>query len=173
MDIGLLILRTALGLLIIGHASQKVFGCFQGLGLSATADLFDQWGFRPARPMVYLSGVTEGLGGALMISGLATPLAAAILTCSLIVACAPNWAHGLWAIRGGFELALLYATIAVALGFTGSGRYSLDGLLGVPNRAWIGATAAALGLLASVPVLGRRRMLLARTVDPPKTSLTP
>src|ERR1700694_4451776 len=103
MDIGLLILRIAFGVLIIGHGTQKAFGWFHGPGPSAVAELFNKWGFRPGRLMGFLPAGTECLGGLLVALGLATPLAAAMLLGTLVVACVPNLANGLWATRGGYE----------------------------------------------------------------------
>jgi putative oxidoreductase len=162
MDAGLLILRLVLGLLIIGHSTQKAFGWFHGLGPGPTAELFDKWGFRPGSVMVYLAATVECLGGLLTVLGLATPLAAAVLVGTLTVAGVPNLANGLWATRGGYELALAYASMAVVLGFTGSGRYSLDHLISLPHPHWTGPAVLAFGLLSSLPILLRRRMVLAR-----------
>jgi putative oxidoreductase len=160
VDVGLLILRLALGLLIIAHGTQKAFGWFHGMGPAATAELFDTWAFRPSRAMVYLASATECFGGLLMVLGLATPLATAMLVGTLSVACVPNLANGLWAARGGYELPLLYAAIAVAVGFTGGGRYSVDRVVGLPHPLWIGLAALVVGLLSTLPILARRRTLL-------------
>lgn len=162
MDIGLLILRLTLGLLIIGHGTQKAFGWFHGMGPTATAELFDKWGFRPSRAMVYLASATECFGGFLMVLGMATPLATAMLVGTMTVACVPSLVNGLWAARGGYEVALLYAAMAVVVGFTGSGRYSIDAVVGLPHPLWLGPAALAVGLLSTLPILARRRTLLGR-----------
>lgn len=172
MDIGLLILRVVLGLLVIGHGTQKAFGWFQAPGPSAMAALFDEWGFRPGRLMVYVAAVTECVGGLLIILGLATPLASAMLIGTMTVACVPNMVNGLWALRGGYELALIYAVMAVVVGFTGSGRYSIDYLLGVPQSPWTGPAAVVVGLGATVPILLRRHIILSRQA-PRTTSASP
>ncbi|AQZ60229.1 Membrane protein, distant similarity to thiosulphate:quinone oxidoreductase DoxD [[Actinomadura] parvosata subsp. kistnae] len=49
MDIGLLILRVALGALPAAHGAQKLFGWFGGHGLAGTAGFFDSVGYRPGR----------------------------------------------------------------------------------------------------------------------------
>ena len=162
MDFGLLFLRIALGVLILGHGTQKAFGWFHGMGLPATAGVFDKWGFRPGRTMVLLAVTTEFVGGILIVVGFATPLAAAMLIGTLIVACAPNLPNGLWATRGGYEVALLYVLMAVTLGFTGSGRYSIDHLIGLPQPDWLGLAVLAFGLVSTIPVLALRRRHLAR-----------
>lgn len=161
MDIGLLILRLVLGMLVIGHALQKAFGWFHGPGHAGTAELFDKWGIRPARAMVYVAAATECIGGVLVTLGLATPLSAALLIGTLTVACAANLANGLWATRGGCEVALVYTAMAATLAFTGSGRYALDALIGARQPLWAGPAALTLGLLSTLPVLARRRNILA------------
>jgi putative oxidoreductase len=166
MDIGLLILRVVLGLLIIGHGTQKAFGWFNGLGPAATAELFDKWGFRPGRAMVYVAAATECVGGLLITLGIATPAAAAMLVGTLTVACVPNLANGLWATRGGYEPALLYAAMAATLGFTGGGRYSVDALIGLPEPLWVGPAALTLGLVSTVPALARRHAVLTHEASP-------
>jgi putative oxidoreductase len=37
MDTGLLVLRIVVGLLLVGHGTQKLFGWFGGGGLNGTA----------------------------------------------------------------------------------------------------------------------------------------
>jgi putative oxidoreductase len=162
VDIGLLILRLTLGLLIIAHGTQKAFGWFHGMGPTATAELFDKWAFRPSRAMVYLAAAIECFAGILMVLGMATPLATAMLVGNLSVACVPNLANGLWAVRGGYELPLLYAAMAAVVGFTGSGRYSVDGVAGLPHPLWVGPAALVVGLISTVPILARRHALLSR-----------
>jgi uncharacterized membrane protein YphA (DoxX/SURF4 family) len=39
--------RTTIGLLFVGHGTQKLFGWFGGGGLDGTAGFFEQLGFRP------------------------------------------------------------------------------------------------------------------------------
>jgi putative oxidoreductase len=162
MDVGLLLLRVALGLMVFAHGTQKAFGWFQGPGLSVAAGLFEKWGFRPGRPLVLFSAACECVGGLLIILGLATPLAATVVLGILVVACSPAAANGIWATKGGFELPLMYSCIAAAVGFTGSGRFSLDDALGLRYPAWTGVAVLCLGLLSSVPALLRRHAVLAQ-----------
>jgi hypothetical protein len=44
-----LLARTTIGLLFVGHGTQKLFGWFGGGGLEGTAGFFEQLGFRPGR----------------------------------------------------------------------------------------------------------------------------
>lgn len=165
MAIGLLLLRIVLGAMIIGHGCQKARGWFRGAGLVATADLFARWGFRPGRPMAMLAATCEISGGVLVLAGLATPLASAMLIGTLIVASAANVRNGLWAAQGGFELAFLYASMALVLAVAGPGRWSLDYAVGLGHRTWWGALALGVGIVGSVPPLIRRRIALAVSTE--------
>lgn len=161
MEIGLLLLRTALALLLLGHAGQKVFGWFRGAGLEKTAAIFHGMGFRPARPMVLAAALAETAGAVLLLTGTATPLAAAIVCGTMIVAASANFSQGLWAQQGGYEVALTYGLIAAALAFTGPGGYSVDRVLGIDQpSAAVAAGALVLAVLAALPVLLRKRALL-------------
>lgn len=163
MDTGLLILRLALGLLLIGHGSQKLFGVFGGHGLDGTGGFFHSIGFRPGRPMALVAGLSEAGAGLLLALGLLTPLAAAGIVGTLFVAGSVHWKGGLWGQNGGFELPLLYSVAAVAVAFTGPGRYSLDNLVGLDDfsgSGW-GILAAAIGLLSGVVVVSRARKALS------------
>jgi putative oxidoreductase len=41
MEFGLLLLRVAVGLLFVGHGTQKLFGWFEGQGLERTGRFFE------------------------------------------------------------------------------------------------------------------------------------
>jgi putative oxidoreductase len=163
MDTGLLVLRLVLGLLLIGHGSQKLFGLFGGHGPEGTGGFFHSIGFRPGRPMALVAGASEVGAGLLLALGLLTPLAAAAVVGTLFVASSVHWKNGLWGQNGGFELALFYAVTAVALAFSGPGDYSLDNVVGLDhfNGSGWGVLAAALGLASGFVVVSRARRALA------------
>jgi hypothetical protein len=47
MDIGLLAIRIVVGLFLIGHGTQKLFGWFGGYGFVGTGRFFESLGYRP------------------------------------------------------------------------------------------------------------------------------
>lgn len=149
-DIGLLLLRLVFGGLLFVHGTQKLFGWFNGPGLSATASGFQHMGYDPGKFFATLAGLCEAVGGGLLFLGLVTPLAAAIVLGTMINAMHVTWPHGL----EGYETALLFAVVAVALGFTGPGRFSVD-----HGRPWQrhgivwGVGAVVLGVVAAVITL--------------------
>src|SRR3954463_356696 len=75
MNLGLLILRLAVGGFFIGHGAQKLFGSFGGPGLSGTAQFFESLGMKPGRQHATAAGVAEFAGGLLLVFGLFTPFA--------------------------------------------------------------------------------------------------
>lgn len=166
MELGLLLLRVLLGALVAGHGLQKAFGWFNGPGLTGIAKGFDAWGFRPGRRMAVIAALNETVGGALMVLGLLTPFAAAVILGTMIVASTPSFRNGFWAVRGGYELPFVYAAVAVCVGFTGPGAYSLDAVLGVPAGVLTGVAALVVGVVGALPVLALRRAALARQPGP-------
>ncbi|MDA8438820.1 MAG: DoxX family membrane protein [Propionibacterium sp.] len=157
LDLGLLILRLALGLLMAGHGAQKLFGLFGGHGLQGTGGFFASIGFRPGKAMALVAGVTELGSGLLLVLGLLTPLACAAVIGTLLVAGSVHAAKGLWGQNGGYELALLYALIGAALALTGPGSISLDSALGLQTSFGYGLGAIMLGIIAGGIMVARAR----------------
>ncbi len=130
LDAGLLLLRLVIGVAFIGHGGQKLFGLFGGGGIGGTAKFFESLGLAPGVPLAYLSGVGEFGGGLLLLVGLMTPIAAALIVVDMIVAIAfQNIKFGFFTIpAGGYEICLMVIAMAGALALAGSGAYSLDAL---------------------------------------------
>ncbi|HKE64418.1 MAG TPA: DoxX family protein [Micromonosporaceae bacterium] len=168
MNIGLLLLRVGLAGLLAGHACQKLFGWFRGLGPTGHGAVFDKWGFRPGREMAVLAGVCELVGAGSLAFGFLTPGGCAVVIGTMIVAATPNSSNGLWAHLGGSEVPVVYAGLGVVVALTGPGRFSLDRAFGFSALTDVGWSIAAIvvGLLATIPPLARRRAALRRTATP-------
>jgi putative oxidoreductase len=166
MDIGLLIARTVLGWLMAAHGAQKLLGWFGGHGLAGTAGFFETIGFRPGRTFAAAAAATEVTSGVLVAAGLLGPIGPALMLSVMIVAASVHWKGGLFATSNGIELPLLYAAGGVVLALTGSGRYSLDALLGMAN-AW--SQPMSWGAL-SVAVLGGGVNVALRRPGPTATA---
>ncbi|WP_225732307.1 MULTISPECIES: DoxX family protein [unclassified Nocardia] len=124
-DIGLLVLRVGFGGVLAAHGAQKLFGWFNGMGWQTTASVFDGMGYKPGKFFGTLAGLCEFTGGLLLVLGLVTPLAAAIVIGTMINAINVTWGPGLLG-KGGWEEPLLFALAALTLAFTGPGKFSLD-----------------------------------------------
>ncbi len=156
MSIGLLVLRVVVGTLFAAHGAQKLFGWFGGHGLQGTGGFFESLGYRPGRLMALVAGLSEFGGGALLVLGFATPLAAAAIVGVMINAIFTAKRNA--GLFGGYELDVLYAVVAASVAFTGAGSYSVDHLLGwtLSGAAW-GIGAIALAVVTSGAALASRR----------------
>ncbi|HSB66177.1 MAG TPA: DoxX family protein [Anaerolineales bacterium] len=130
IELGIFILRLVIGLLFIGHGSQKLFGWFGGKGLQATARGYESLRLRPAKLWAVLAGLSEFLGGVGLALGFLTPLAAALIIGVMLMAIIKvHLPKGIWNQSGGFEYPLVNALIAAFIGLFGPGVYALDKFL--------------------------------------------
>jgi putative oxidoreductase len=155
MNAGRLIARMTIGGLFIGHGTQKLFGWFGGPGPEGTAEMMEKLELEPPRRQALAAGVTETAGGALLILGALTPLAAAALSGTMFTAIRKvHFQKGLWNTGGGWEYnATLIAALA-ALVQCGPGGLSVDRALGIEKRGsgWALAAIAA-GAAGSAAVI--------------------
>src|SRR4051812_45243089 len=87
-DLGLLVLRIIVGLLFIGHGTQKLFGWFGGVGLAGMTGWLGSMGLRPSWFWALMAGLSEAGGGFLLLLGLLNPLGALGITAAMLVAIA-------------------------------------------------------------------------------------
>lgn len=127
-----LIMRLTLGLVMLPHGLQKVFGLFGGAGLQATMQAFTTKMGLPA-PVAVLVILAESAGALGLIFGFCTRLCA--LGIAMVMGGAiflVHWQHGFfmnWFGRQageGFEYHLLAIGLALALLLHGGGKWSLD-----------------------------------------------
>lgn len=158
-SLGLLVLRGIVGSLFVAHGLQKLKGWFDGPGPDGTARWFDSIGLKPGEVHARAAGLTEAVGGGLMLAGLATPLSAGMITGVMAVAVAKvNGPRGLWATNHGSEYPLVLCASAFAVAALGPGRYSLDRCLG-STQSGLGAALGelALGLSGAGAILLQSR----------------
>src|SRR5918911_488169 len=97
IDLALLIIRVVVGLLFVGHGTQKLFGWFGGHGLTGTPGFFESLRLKPRRHMALAAGLNEAVGGLLLALGLFTPVGAALIIATMVVAIAAvHYANGPW-----------------------------------------------------------------------------
>lgn len=127
---GLLLIRLVVGLLLVGHGAQKLFGWFGGYGPKGTGGWMESIGIKPGVFMAVSAGLMELLGGALFAVGLLTPLAALLITATMLGAIfkvhGPN---GIWATANGYEYPLVLIAVVIGIALTGAGSYSIDAIL--------------------------------------------
>lgn len=154
MKVWRLALRLIVGVLFVGHGTQKLFGLFGGHGLGATAQGFEQMGFRPGKPYAVAAGVSEAGGGALLAAGFMTPLGAASIVGSMLTAIhRVHLKNGPWVTQGGYEYNLVLILAVVALVEAGPGPLSVDAITGHERKGILWALASlvagALGATAT------------------------
>jgi putative oxidoreductase len=175
MNLGLLVVRVVVGLLFVGHGTQKLFGWFGGHGREGTGQFFDAIGLKPGRHHALAAGVTEALGGLMLALGLVTPLAAAGLTAVMGAAIwTAHRANGVWASNGGFEYNLVLAAIAFAITGVGAGAWSLDHVLSldVDGTGWALAELAA-GILGATAAVISGRLVASRSDSTAGSQVSP
>src|ERR1700749_1974828 len=148
MKFGRLILRIIVGGYFFGHGTQKLFGWFGGYGPEGTGQFFESICLRPGQDHAPAAAAAEAGGGALLVTGAATPLAASVLTSTMLTAI--NRVHlknGPWVTNQGYEYNLVLIAVALALAETGPGRPSLDDAIGAK---WHGPKWAVRALVLGV-----------------------
>lgn len=122
-DVGLLILRVGVGVMMMTHGIPKLAGgpeMWKGVGESMSnfgiTFMPVAWGFAAA--------FAEGIGGLLLAIGLASRIAAFLLLCTMIVAATMHLSNGdgLSGASHAMELAFVF----FGLIFIGPGKYSVD-----------------------------------------------
>jgi putative oxidoreductase len=118
--LGLLLLRVALGGILVYHGYPKLFGhtrdamqAYTHLGLPGY--------------FAYVAGVIEFFGGCMLIAGLFTRLAGLLVACEMTVGLSKlhDIISNPMAVRN-YELPLLLAVSAFALATVGAGLISID-----------------------------------------------
>lgn len=127
-----LVIRVILGIVMLPHGLQKVFGWFGGQGISGTLSGFEEhMGIPVALGALVIAA--ESLGSLGLIVGLLTRVAALGIACVMIGAIVtvhlPNGFFMNWSGQQageGFEYHLLALGMALSLMLSGAGRFSLD-----------------------------------------------
>jgi putative oxidoreductase len=148
MKFGRLILRLIVGGYFFGHGTQKLFGWFGGYGPDGTGQFFESIGLRPGKRHALAAGAAEAGGGALLVAGAATPIAASVLTATMLTAI--NRVHlktGPWVTDQGYEYNLVLIAVALALAETGPGSPSIDDAIGAK---WNGPKWAVRSLVLGI-----------------------
>ncbi|MEL0621645.1 DoxX family protein [Marinomonas arenicola] len=124
------VLRVPVGLVLMAHGSQKLFGMFGGYGLEGTGQWMASIGLNPGYLMALLSGSSEFFGGLALLLGLLIRPASAVVAFTMLVAIfSVHISNGLFMANNGYEYALTLLMVAVSLMISGAGSYSVDKIL--------------------------------------------
>lgn len=121
-DIGLLVARLVLGLVLVGHGWQRFTH-----GMGPTVDTLTRYGLPEPQLFAWGATVLEVIGGALLIFGLLTPIVAAFVVAEQVMVIAwLKWQNGLWRASDGIEYPVALAALALILVVFGAGRTGVD-----------------------------------------------
>ena len=163
--VALLTVRVIIGVTMIAHGLNHWRG---GGRIEGTARWFSGLGLRNGRLQAWLSVITEIGAGALLLLGLATPLAcAAVISVMLVAGILAHRPNGFFVFKDGYEYVLLIAAVTLALAMLGPGRFSLDNALDVDVTGWAGGGVALLAaLVGTAGLLGTFWRPTAKTETP-------
>ena len=142
VDIAGLLLRLALGVTMIAHGYNHIW---RGGKIEGTAGWFESLGLRPGKLHAWLASLTELGAGALLIVGLANPLAAAGVVGVMVVAWITNHrTNGFFIFRPGegWEYVANLTFAGLALAALGPGRWSADRFIKLHVAGWRGLAVA-------------------------------
>jgi putative oxidoreductase len=123
-------------------------GVRHGRTLTGTAGWFESIGFREPRLQAQLSSVVEIGAGSAILTGAALPVAASAVVGTMTVAYhTVHRPNGYFVVSEGWEYVAFVGAAAVALSALGSGRYSVDGLIGHDEKGTPTRRAAITALL--------------------------
>lgn len=163
VDIAVVLLRVVVGLTLAAHGYNHLWG---GGGLAGTARWFSSLGLRPPKLHAVLSGAGELAAGSALAIGLLTPLAAAFVVGTMVVAgITAHRANGFFVFKEGYEYVLMIGVVCAVIGLLGPGAASVDRLLGI-DTALDGVVGLA--LTVGLGVVGAA-VLLAATWRPARS----
>lgn len=158
-DFGLLVLRLAVGLILIAHGLQKAFGLWGGPGFDGWQDSLTEMGFKYADILTYVATGGQIAAGVLLVLGLFTPVAGAgalayLVTGLLAEAMAAHEEARLSAfLTDGHEYHVFFAVAVAVIILVGPGRYGFDAARGWSRRPFVGSFVALIvGIGAGVAV---------------------
>ena len=130
VDLGLLLLRVALGIVFMTHGGQKLFV----MGLAGVTGGFTQMGIPAPGLTAPLVALVEFGGGLALLLGLLTRLAALGIAVDMLGAMFFVHLKNGFFLPMGYEFVLVLFLVAATLLITGAGAYSIDARLGARSK---------------------------------------
>jgi len=154
VNLGLLVLRVAVGVTMIAHGYNHIY---RGGKIAGTGRWFESLGMKPGWLHAWLASLTELLAGAGLVVGLLTPWAAGALIGTMVVAWITNHRlAGFFVFRRpteGWEYLMNLVAALIAIACLGPGEWSLDNAIDYQPTHWWGliiALVVGLGCAASL-----------------------
>src|SRR5947209_12269197 len=127
VNLGLLVFRIVVAIVFLAHGIRHIFG---GGKIAGTGRWFASLGMRPGVLHAWVASLTEVGAGAMLVLGLLTPVAAAGLTGTMLVAWITNHLkNGFWVFHRpdeGYEYVMTLTFAGLLLATVGAGEWSLD-----------------------------------------------
>jgi len=120
-----LLIRVTVGLMIIPHGWPKLMA---GVGPTA-ANALAKRGIEPAEPLAIVLIFLETVGGLCVALGLGTRFFAAAIAIEMSVIAHAYWPKFGWT-GPGYEYAMMWGLVMLAIALRGGGPYSLDRKIG-------------------------------------------
>ena len=164
-DIGLLLVRLAIGASFAAHGAQKVLGWWEGPGFTRWTAAITRMGLRPAWLWAGIAAGVELVCGPLLALGLLTPVAAALVVAqSSYIVVKAHLSRGWFNGKGGIEFPLQLLAGSLLIVLTGPGALSLDSGFGIDL-----GTSGRIVLLVVAMVGAIAGMIIARPQPQPPT----
>ncbi|SQD95250.1 MULTISPECIES: DoxX family protein [unclassified Parafrankia] len=155
-DTAALIFRIIVGLTLVAHGYNHVFG--PG-GIQGTAGWFSSMGLRPGIVHAWTSGLVEIAAGFGLAFGFLNSFSAGAIMGTMVVAgITAHRKNGFFIFKPGqgYEYVLMIAVLCLGIAILGPGKASLDHAIGIDDdlNGWVGAIIAlVLGVGGSVGLL--------------------
>jgi putative oxidoreductase len=120
-------MRFATGAVLVPHGVQKILN----VPIEKFAPNIAAKGLPFPEALAYLTYFAESVAAACLAIGLFTRIAAAVVGIEMaVIVFLFQWQFGyFWTVRG-YEYALLWLLLCIAIFFKGGGRYSVDHMIG-------------------------------------------
>jgi putative oxidoreductase len=125
-NLALLIMRVAIGLMIMAHGYNHIWG---GGKIQGTARWFASMGMKPGIFHAWLASITELGSGVLLLLGFLTPVAAAgVMGIVLVALVTAHRTNGFFIFKPGqgWEYVAFIAVMCLVQGTFGAGEWSID-----------------------------------------------
>jgi putative oxidoreductase len=149
INLALLVLRCGVGAVMLAHGINHIF---RGGKIAGTGRWFESLGMKPGVLHAWFASIAEVAGGAMLVLGLVTPLAAAAVVGTMLVAWITNHrGNGFFIFRPGegWEYVMTLTLVGFSIAILGAGEWSLDEALDI-REDLLGVTGLVIALVAGV-----------------------